>query len=77
LIRFLKPALVLYVTVFVLAPFYASGAVGSLGLTAWAFWTNKNMMAAPVAPFGMGQAIPYPFYFAATFQRLRRHWAET
>lgn len=50
-------------------------AVGSLGLTAWAFWTNQDRFDAPVAPFGIGIAIAYPFYFAATFRRLRQELA--
>jgi hypothetical protein len=52
-------------------------AVGSLGLTAWAFLTNENPLDAPVAPFGIGIATAYPFYFAATFRRLRQEWAGT
>ena len=52
-------------------------AVGSLALTAWAFWTNQDRLDAPVAPFGIGIATAYPFYFAATFRRLRQEWAGT
>lgn len=52
-------------------------AVGSLALTAWVFATNQDRMGAPLAPFGIGLAIAYPFYLAATLQRLRRPWAET
>jgi hypothetical protein len=46
-------------------------AVVSLGLTAWAFWTNHDRLEAPVAPFGIGIAASYPFYFAAAIQRIR------
>jgi hypothetical protein len=52
-------------------------AVISLALTAWAFWTNQNRLEVPVAPFGIGIAIAYPFYFAATFRRLRHEGGGT
>jgi len=52
-------------------------AVGSLALTAWVFSTNEDRMGAPMAPFGTGLAIAYPFYFAATFRRLRRELSGT
>jgi hypothetical protein len=52
-------------------------AVGSLAWTAWVFAHNENRMGAPVAPFGIGLATAYPFYFAATFRRVRQEWAGT